>query len=261
MPTVTAGSVPPGGAEVQYQVDGSGPHLVLVPGTGPDANITWGHLVPGFADDHTVVRMDFADLSTADGEVTIEVLAEQVAAVITATAAGPVDLVGFSMGAVVCAVVAATRPELVRQLVVIGGWTCAEDPYLRNLFRAWRRAGDLDVEVFARIGTMTAFSPGFMSVLGTEQVEGLVSNTHPAPKTLRELDLILATDIRAHLPNVRAETLVIGSTQDRTIPVANTRELHAAIPGSGYVEIDSGHVVLFEAAEQITKLIRDHCGQ
>lgn len=261
MPTVTAGSVPPGGAEVKYQVDGSGPNLVLVPGTGPDADITWGHIVPSLADAHTTVRLDFADLSTADGEVTIEVLAEQVAAVIAETAEGPVDLVGFSMGAVVSAVVAATRPELVRRLVLIGGWTCAEDPYLRNLFTAWRRAGDLDVEVFARIGTLTAFSPRFLSVLGSEQVEGLVSNTHPAPKTLRELDLVLATDIRGHLPKIAAETLVVGSTQDRTIPVANARELHAAIEGSRYVEIDSGHVVLFEATDEIVKLVRDHCGQ
>jgi pimeloyl-ACP methyl ester carboxylesterase len=39
--------------------------------------------------------------------------------------------------------------------------------------------------------------------------------------------------------------------------VENARELHAAIPGSAYAEIGSGHVVLFEQPAEFTKLVKN----
>ncbi|MFD0348327.1 alpha/beta fold hydrolase [Kitasatospora aburaviensis] len=58
-------------------------------------------------------------------------------------------------------------------------------------------------------------------------------------------------------PRVQAPTLVIGCGQDATIPVENTRRLHAAIAGSEYAEFDTGHVVVFEQAEAFTSTVRD----
>ena len=49
MPTATAD-----GAAVHYATRGTGPALVLVAGTGLTAEITYGHLVPAFADRRTI---------------------------------------------------------------------------------------------------------------------------------------------------------------------------------------------------------------
>ncbi|WP_405151476.1 alpha/beta hydrolase [Sphaerisporangium sp. NBC_01403] len=253
MPTVSLGS-----ARLPYETKGSGPGLLLVHGTGPGADITWGGIAERFAGRRTVITPDLSGSDHAvDGgeELTVELLAGQVEAVIHDAGAEPVDLVGFSLGAPVAAAVAATRPELVRRLVLVAGWSGPDDEYMRNLMTVWRRvAGDADA--FGRFATLTGFSRAFLNALGAEEVEKLVPNLRPTPERLRQIDLNLRIDIRRLLPGIQAETLVIGCSQDHTIPVENARALHAGIPGSDYAEIDSGHVVLFERPAEFADLVR-----
>ncbi len=253
MPTVSAGT-----ARVPYRVEGTGPRLVLVHGTGPGASITWGGLAGRFTGDRTVVMPDLSGSENAEddgGELTVPLLAAQVVAVIEDTGAGPVDLAGFSLGAPVAAAVAATRPELVRRLVLAAGFARA-DEYLRNLMIVWRRLAG-DAEAFGRLVTLTGFGRDFLEGLGREEVERLTSNLLPTPGVLRQVALNARLDIVGLLPAVHAETLVIGCTQDATVPVGNARELHAAIAHSVYAEIDSGHVVVLERPDAFADLVRD----
>jgi pimeloyl-ACP methyl ester carboxylesterase len=258
MPTVSAGK-----ATVHYLVDGSGPGLVLVHGTAFGAEGTWGHLVDRFTDHRTVVRPDFAgsDETVDDGgDLTVEALAEQVAAAAETAADGPVDLVGFSLGAVVAAAVAALRPDLVRRLVLVAGWAGPDDEYMRNMMTVWRRSAD-DAEAFGRFGTLTAFSRRFLNTIGADEVDRIAMGNRPTPGALRQIELNLRVDVRPLLPGIQARTLVIGCTLDQTVPVENTRGLHAAIEGSAYAEIESGHVVLFEQPDEFTKLVKDFLGE
>lgn len=254
MPTVSAGN-----ARVHYLVDGSGPGLVLVHGTAFGAEGTWGHLVEAFADRHTVIRPDFAgsDETVDDGgDLRIEDLAAQVAAAADEAADGQVDLVGFSLGALVAATVAALRPELVRRLVLVAGWTNPGDVYLHNLMTVWRRTGE-DPEAFGRFGTLTGFSRTFLNAIGAAEVDTIARGSVPTPGALRQIELNQRVDIRPLLPKITAPTLVVGCTLDATVPVDNARELHAGIPGSTYAEIESGHVVLFEQPAAFVELVQD----
>ncbi len=258
MPTVPAGN-----AQVSYRVDGSGRPLVLVHGTGFGAEGTWGHLVENFTDTHTVVLPDFSGCgeTTDDGApLTVEILARQIIAVIEEVGDGPVDLVGFSLGSVVTAGVAALRPDLVRRLVLIAGWTRPDDQYLRNHMLTWSQLAD-NAEAFGRFGTLTAFSRDFLNILGAEQIEQILQGNQPNEGALRHIDLNLRVDLRELLPKITAETLVIGCAKDHTIPVELTRELHAALPGSTYAEVDSGHVVVYEKPAEVAKLIKDFTDQ
>ncbi|MFC9326086.1 alpha/beta fold hydrolase [Kitasatospora sp. NPDC057015] len=248
------------GADVHYERTGSGPVLVLVHGTGSGgAEINWGRTAPRFTADHTVVTPDLsgADRTTDDGgPLTVEGLAAQVVAVIEDAADGPVDLLGFSMGAPVSAAVAALRPDLVRRLVLVAGWAHTDgDEYLRNLLTLWQDLGVSDPASFGRSVAMTGFSREFLNTVGREGVEALIPNMPPTPGTLRHVALDLGVDIRALLPRITAETLVIGCTRDATVPVENSRALHAAITGSGYAEIDAGHVAFFEKEDEFVQLV------
>ncbi|MFI9113207.1 alpha/beta fold hydrolase [Streptomyces venezuelae] len=262
MATVTVGT-----ARVRYDVEGSGsgPALLLVHGTGSGgAVVNWGQTVPRFTAGRTVVTLDLsgADRTVDDGgPLTVEALAAQVIAVIEDAGTGPVDLLGFSMGSPVSAAVAALRPDLVHRLVLVAGWAYTEgDEYLRNLFTLWQRLGDVDPAGFGRIVTMTGFSRGFLNSIGREGVEALVPNMPPTPGTLRHVALDLSVDIRALLPRITAPTLVLGCAQDATVPVENSRELHAAIAGSSYAEIDAGHVVFFEKEDEFVGTVTGFLG-
>ncbi|UBU12731.1 alpha/beta fold hydrolase [Nonomuraea gerenzanensis] len=247
MPTVIHG-----GGAVHYGKAGSGPGLVLVHGTGGDAVTNYAHLVPGFADLRTVITPDYAGSGrTFDpgGDLTLDLLAGQVAAAFEE----PSDLVGFSLGAVVAAKLAAERPELVRRLVLIAGWTHLADSRLELGLRTWARLAATDPESFAAYGPLVGFSPGFVGSVGA----GALMAGQAPPGTLRQIELDLRVDIRDLLPRITAPTLVIGNTQDYLVPVEHARAMHAAVPGSEYAELDSGHVVLHERPAEVTALIRE----
>ncbi|MFB4271165.1 alpha/beta fold hydrolase [Nonomuraea sp. GTA35] len=240
------------GGTVHYAKAGSGPGLVMVHGTGGDAVTNYAHLVPGLADLRTVITPDYAGSGhTFDpgGDLTLDLLAGQVAAAFEE----PSDLVGFSLGAAVAAKVAADRPELVRRLVLIAGWTHLADSRLELGLRTWARLATTDPESFAAYGPLVGFSPGFVSSVGA----GTLMAGEPPHGTLRQIELDLRVDIRDLLPKITAPTLVIGNTRDYLVPVEHARAMHAAVPGSEYAELDSGHVVLHERPAEVTALIRE----
>lgn len=247
------------GTRVPYTVTGTGQGLVLLHGTSGDAETNWAHLVDRFTDARRVIVPDYAGSgksTTGEGDLTLDLLVEQAAAVIRGAGNSPVDLAGFSMGAVVAAATAAAHPDLVRRLVLIAGWVNSDDARFQVAFGTWARLENLDPDLYVRVPSLLAFSPPFLSGLGHEGLAALLS-LKPPEATRRQVELDLHTDITALLARITAPTLVIGCTRDFLVPVEHARELHNGIAGSIYAELDSGHVVMHERPGELVRLIRD----
>lgn len=247
-----------GGARVRYRVEGCGPPLVMIHGTGP-GSVTWDTVLDRFTGHNTVILPDLSGSESCEddgGALTVQMLAEQVAAVIADSGAAPVDVVGFSLGAPVAAALAATRAKLVRRLVTVAGWSHSGDEYIRNAMTVWRSLVG-DQEAFGRYAMLSAFSRDHLNSIGRAAVEEIATYMRPTPNLLRQISANLRVDIQDLLPEIQAPTLVIGCARDALIPVGNSRELVAAIPGGVYAELDSGHVVLAERPEEFTRLVGD----
>ncbi|KAB2381031.1 alpha/beta fold hydrolase [Actinomadura montaniterrae] len=257
MTTLTVGN-----ARVPYRTEGSGPALVLVHGAGP-GSVMWDGLLDRFTGDRTVILPDLSGSDPAEDDgapLTIETLGAQVNAVIEDAVGGPADVVGFSLGAPTVAAAAALRPDLVRRLVPVAGLTHAGDEYVRQYMTTWLElAGTPDG--FGRFATLTAYSRPFLNQIGPGGVEEMRTFMRPTEGLLRQIDLVRRLDIRELLPRITAPTLVIGATRDQTIPVENHRELFAAIAGSEYAELDTGHVAMAERPDEFAKLVRDFLGR
>lgn len=253
MPTLTVEN-----AQVKYRAEGTGPGLVLLHGVGP-GSMMWDQTYGGFTDRNTVIMPDLSgsDPAEDDGaDLTVDTLAAQVAAVIENSGKAPVDLLGYSLGSSVAVAVAATRPELVRRLILVAGFSHPDDEYLRNVMTLWKNLRG-DADSFGQLATVTAYSRGFLNAMGREAVEAARAFMQPVPGRLRQIDLCLRLDVRDLLPRIQAETLVIGTALDALVPVEYSREIHAAIPGSAYAEVDCGHVIGLERPEEFRKLVRD----
>jgi pimeloyl-ACP methyl ester carboxylesterase len=254
MPTVTVGN-----ARVKYAVSGSGPSLVLVHGVGKGGQSAFGHLVGRFAERNTVIVPELSGSESAedDGEdLTVAMLAEQVSAVIDDFDDGPVDLLGFSLGGSVVAATAGQRPDQVRRLIPVGGLV-QTDQYMENLIGLTLSLSH-DPVAFGRVLTTTAFSPKYINSLGSlAEVDALGKELSPSSGRLRQLELLVRVDIRDLAEKVQAQTLVVASVPDAAVPTEHSRELHRAISNSAYVEIDSGHMVLFEKPDEFVELVNE----
>ena len=253
---------------VHYELDGQGPGLALVHGAGGDAEKVFGGVVGHFTDDRTVIRPNLSGSGqTKDdgGELSVELIAAQITAAIedaTATAGdgggGPVDLLGFSLGAVGAAAVAATRPDLVRRLVLVGGWAHSSGPRDRYYFETWRKLLATDRELLKRFSALTGFSSAALDRFGHEGLAQSLADAWPPEGIGRQIDLCGQADIRQLLPSISAPTLVIALGGDAMIPAEGSRQLHRAIPGSELVEIEGeGHMDWFADPTRVVQLTRD----
>ncbi len=250
------------GVQVAYQVDGHGPGLVLVHGTGGDAQTNWGHLVERFAVDRTVVRPDYSGSGeTVDrGEaLRVENLATQVVAAADAAGVVPFDLVGFSLGAAVAAYIAAEYPDRVRSVVLLAGFASAHDARLKLQFALWRDLIKTDRAALARLILLTGFSPDFLSGLSQQQIDDSVDAIVTGNQwegMSRQVDLDLTLDVRDQVRRIDKPTLVIGCTHDHMVPAAHARELAAMIAGARYAELSSGHLAPLERPDEFVELVK-----
>ena len=241
------------GARVNYLVDGQGPGLVLVHGTGGSAEISWIPMLERLAASWTVVRPDYAGSGkTRDdgGPLTMAGLAGQVVAAAEHAGLASFHLLGYSLGALVAVQAAADNPQRVRSLVALGGFVSGADPRLQMMLKFWRDLIDRDREAIARLWVLSGFSPAFLSGLTSEEMEAIVElnlATRNWDGVARQIDLDLAADIHAAAARVAAPALVLGCRQDQMVPPAHARHLAACIPGAAYLELDSGHAAPAEA--------------
>ncbi|MBF9067497.1 alpha/beta fold hydrolase [Streptacidiphilus fuscans] len=247
------------GATVHYRSEGQGPGLLLVHGTGATGETNYGHLLDEFTDRHTVILPDYAGSgATTDdgGPLTLEQLADQVLGAADEVTDEPVDVVGFSLGALVAVMAAARRPERVRRLVLVAGWARNDDLRKRLGFTVWRRLADVDRELYSQYISLLLFTPAFLANFDPATFDEAVGGAEAGEGTLRQIDLGLEADVRKQLPDIAVPTLVVGCRHDQLVPVEHSRELHEAIADSTYLEIESGHLVPAEAPDELVHAIR-----
>lgn len=242
------------------------PDLVLIHGTGGTAQSNWGHLADALRDGRRAIVPNLAGSgATTDhgGQLELAELVAQVAAAADDAGSARYDVVGFSLGAVVAAELAATHPDRVRRLVPIAGWATSHDGRAPLQFDLWLRLHASDPRALAQLLTLTGFSAPFLAKRPYAVVQKMVDETLATmpPGIGRQAELDRRIDITASLDRIEASTLVIGCRDDQMVPVQNPRGLVAPIRWSDYAEIESGHLVLFEQPAALTETIVGFLGR
>ena len=108
------------GAELFYKEAGSGPPLLLIHGSGPDAD-GWGEAFDELARDHRVIAYDRRGFSRSGGEPSADWHrhGEDAAALLERLDAAPAHVAGWSGGGFVALDLTLNHPTLVRSLTLI----------------------------------------------------------------------------------------------------------------------------------------------
>lgn len=261
MLSTTKQTIEVSGVPVGYYVAGEGlPALVLLHGGTGHPESSFASLLEHFTQHRRAIVPGYSGSSLTplpDGELDVDVLADQVLGVVKAAGDGPVDLFGISTGAVVAAAAAGRQPDLIRRLVVLGGFVHYRQPWQRLLMRTWLRLAELDGNAFAEYTLLHVLSGTFVDSISASERLRLRAGLMPSEGMIALLELVSRVDISEHVRNISSPTLVVGMTQDQLVPVRYARQFHEAIRGSEYVEIDSGHAAAIEKPAELLKVIEE----
>lgn len=267
MPEVDLGEV-----TIHYDVAGSGPPVVLVPGCGQPA-VAWQlGLAPALVGaGYQVVTFDnrgVAPSSSPPPPYSVAQMAGDTLGLLDHLGlTRPVAMVGHSMGGWITETVAAEHPERLSAAVLMGSanrptaWEKAITTVERDLARA-----DHDLPpLFYATETMRYLPPHDLQDDGV--VEGwlaLIGDAEPwaQPGRLGQYEAALAwsTDpVRgAAWPHIAVPCLVLAFEHDIDSPPARAREAAAAIPGASYVEIArAGHLGIVTHVEEVSAAVID----
>lgn len=246
---------------------GDGEPVLFIAGQGAVGR-TWDlHQVPAFvAAGYRVITFDNRGVgATADAsDFTTATMVADTAELIETLNAGPVRLVGSSMGSYIAQELMLARPELVSQAALLA--TRGRHDRAREFFRAAERDfSDAGVELppsfEAKLRLLEGFSPKTLN--DDAAVEDWIDTftMWPTKSTVgirAQHDVAPATD---RLPAYRAITtpvLIIGFANDLVIPPHLGTEVADALPNGSYLEIaDTGHLGFLERPHAVNSAILD----
>lgn len=228
-----------------YDVEGSGPPLLLVTGLGGSRRY-WANLVQELARDFTVITHDHMGIGDSHGERvahTVEALTEDVVALMDHLGIRQANLIGHSTGAAVGQMLAQDHPERLMKLVLSAGW-CGPDPYFALCFEA-RKALLLGsgVAAYQRSTALFLYPPSWISADDARLetlLAGFIASAAPSHVLAARIDMIVAFDRRARQAEIAALTLVICAVDDQLTPMHLSEELAAAIPQARLVRLPWG---------------------
>jgi pimeloyl-ACP methyl ester carboxylesterase len=115
------GYVPVNDLRMYYEIHGTGQPLVLLHGAFSAIGTSFGQLLPALAEGRQVVAFEFQGhgrTADIDRPLTLEGLADDVAAAIDQLGLGSADVFGYSTGGAVALHLVLRHPEVVRKLVL-----------------------------------------------------------------------------------------------------------------------------------------------
>jgi 3-oxoadipate enol-lactonase len=226
-----------------YQSYGEGPPVVFVHGLGGTSHV-WHGVMLAMAQHHHVVAMDLRGhgRSAGKGKFSIEGWAKDVEKLIRHLELPAVTLVGHSMGTLVVQHLAQTQPDMVDNLILVGGISHFEPSTVER----YRDRADL-IEKDGLDPVVDSWLAGAVSPQSHATKAGMVGLLRET--FLRNDPAMYAKACRAlsKAPKIRTDeigqpTLMITGAHDRSTPLAMAEELKRGIPVSRIkVLADVGH--------------------
>ena len=246
-----------GKSEVRYRDGGLGKRpVVLLHGTGGSIDAHYQRTAAMLTARHRVIAIEFT--TPACGEtLELEDLVDQLAAVMADTRiSGPeITLVGYSLGAVVAAAYASSRPEVLKSLVLIAGWvTSDKHQLLRNSLARQLQAEN--PEAYAKFAVLCAYSPGFIAQRTEEELDALIRLRATVSEAWGEqMELNARIDLSTRVGAITVPTLVVTGQQDLMAPEHQGLLLFGAIESARLAVLPTGHAIAGERPAQLFRLI------
>ena len=223
------------------------PSVFILPGLLEDAD-AFSHQVDAL---RAITACAAADLTQR------QTIADLAADALRQAPAGPLALVGHSMGGYVALEVLRQAPERIERVAFLNTHARPDSPEATDNRKRLMALAEKDFPAVIR-----ALLPKLVLEEHLEMASGTITEMALATGRdafLRQQRAIIGRiDSRPHLVGIRCPALVVAARQDQLMPVELLQELAAGITGARLEIIEnSGHMASIEQPEQVTRLLVD----
>jgi DNA-binding SARP family transcriptional activator/pimeloyl-ACP methyl ester carboxylesterase len=250
------------GIHIAFQVIGEGERdMVLVPGLMSHIELIWedqetADFYRRLARLGRLILFDKRDTGMSDrasGAMSLEERMEDVRAVMQAAGSNRAVLFGYSEGAPMSILFAATYPEQVTALILASAsarWFPAPGyPCGRGAQEMYDALRDIAAHRWGQGASIEWYLPSRAHSARARELLGRFERMAVNPSAfLRLTQMIHDIDVRAVLPAIRVPTLVIQRLNDRITPPCHGRYLASHIAGARYFEQPGDHSLRFAAS-------------
>ena len=254
------------GLSVNYDVQGEGEPLLLIPYTSAD-HACYAFQLPFYTEHFSCIAVDLPGSGESDkpgGPYSTEGYADQVAGFLAAVGVERAHVAGVSLGAAVGIHLAARHPGRVRSLSLHSGWHVS-DGYLKIVLGQWRAlastlptVADVVIQgIFPWCFTpeMYVERPEYVDTL-EEFVRGRPAQ--PVEAFLAQIEAAVAHDASAVLGDIDVPTLITFGARDLVCSTRFAQPLKDGISGSELVVFDHlSHAGLHEDPETFNRATLD----
>lgn len=243
-----------------YREAGQGSLAIFIHGYPLDHRV-WLGQIAGLAATRRCVALDLRGHGRSDpvprDSLPMELLAADVAAVVTALGDDAADVVGLSMGGYVALALWEAHPEVVRSLTLVDTRAGADGPEARQ-------ARDAAAARIVERGRSALADELLPNLLATGASAGARARLRTmVEETPYETALAVLAGMRdrkdrsALLGGITVPTLVVAGAEDRLIPADQAVSLAAAVPGARLEVVSgAGHLPPLEAPETFNRVLK-----
>jgi pimeloyl-ACP methyl ester carboxylesterase len=261
------------GATLHYEVAGAGEPILLIPGLGLDHSY-YRFGIPLLARRLHVFAVDPRGIGRSTKSpppYSVEGWADDFAEMIGKLGAGPIRVLGSSLGGAMALALAQRHPERVKSLTVVGGFSeidRATELNFRLRLRLIEKLGMSD-EVADYMGLWTLTRKFINSDAGYAVMRANQANirTNSAESYSAFVEALLRWGRRQSgqegepkfttlLPSIKVPTLVVSSDNDHLIPRELSELIAARIAGAKLVIMPgAGHIPFMEQPENVVRIV------
>lgn len=231
------------------------PPVVLVHGSMGSTERHFGFVFPMLAQRHRVISVDLTNPVKPTEPLELEHIEAQVLAVMSdACPNQAVTLLGYSLGAVAAAFLAARHPQRIANLVLLAGWA-KTDTFMTLFNRAWhglRAAGSPELSSFMGFA---AYGAPFVASKSLEDLAKMRGGNPPTDFADAQMELNARIDITDIVPQITAPTLIINCLYDQMVPRHHGHALFGMIENARLAEVPSGHAIFLERPAELVRLV------
>jgi pimeloyl-ACP methyl ester carboxylesterase len=254
------------GLRINYDVQGEGEPLLLIPYTSAD-HACYAFQLPAYTEHFRCIAVDLVGSGESDkpaGPYSTDGYADQLAAFLDAIGVERAHVAGMSLGAAVGMHLAARHPGRVRSLSLHSGWHASDD-YLRIVVEQWRTLASA-LPAVADVVIQGIFPWCFtpeMYVDRPEFVDSLVTfvrsrPAQPVDAFLAQIDAVVAHDAAAALGAIDVPTLITFGAHDLVCSTRFAEPLQRGIADSELLIFDHlSHAGMHEDPETFNRATLD----